>query len=83
MVSAIALRPAVAAELDRHGVVRGPEDSAAALRERLNDIYLIEVRRLRERQVGGEIPLREYASHVAALKERFPLLGLPLDRWEE
>jgi hypothetical protein len=42
-----------------------------------------EVRLLRERQVRGEIPLKEYAGHVAALKSRFPLLGLPLDLWDE
>jgi hypothetical protein len=83
MVTAIVLRPAVAAELDRHGIARGPADSAATLRERLNEAYLVEVRLLRERQVRGEIPLREYAAHVAALRDRFPLLGLPLARWEE
>jgi len=41
------------------------------------------VRRLRERQVKGEIPRREYARHVAELKARFPLLGLPLELWDE
>jgi hypothetical protein len=70
-------------DLARHGVAFGPEDTPALLRERLNDVYLAEVRRLRERQQGGEIPMREYASHVAALRDRFRLLGLPLELWEE
>ncbi len=83
MVSAISLRPSVREELARHGVETGPEDTPATLRERLNDVYVEEVRRLRERQVRGEIPLREYARHVADLKARFPLLSLPLDLWDE
>ena len=70
-------------ELGRHGIESGPADTPATLRERLNDVYLVEVRRLRARQVRGEIPLREYAGHVAALKERFPLLGVPAAAWEE
>jgi hypothetical protein len=53
------------------------------VRERLNDLYLDEVRRLKERQRAGEIPLRAYAAHVDALKHRFDLLGLPLALWLE
>ncbi len=78
-----ALRSSVREELGRHGVAGGPLDTPATLRERLNDVYVAEVRRLRERQVRGEIPLKEYATHVAALKARFPLLGLPLELWDE
>jgi hypothetical protein len=82
-VRAISLRPSVREELARHGVAMGPEDTPATLRERLNDVYVDQVRRLRERQVKGEIPRREYARHVAELKARFPLLGLPLALWDE
>jgi hypothetical protein len=71
----------VAKALVGHGIEPTAEDTAASLRERLNDLYLVEVRRLRERQQAGEIPKADYAAHVAALKDRFPLLGLPLDRW--
>ena len=77
------LRPAVRAALLAHGIEPREDEDAAALRERLNDAYLGEVRRLKERQRAGEIPLRDYAAHVEALKQRFPLLGLPLDRWSE
>jgi hypothetical protein len=79
----LTLRPAVLEELRRHGIEIGPEDTPASLRERLNDVYLVEVRLLRDRQVRGEIPLREYAAHVAALKARFPLLGVPVALWDE
>lgn len=66
-----------------HGIEPAAEETASSLRERLNDLYLVEVRRLRDRQRAGEIPKADYAAHVAALKDRFPLLGLPLDRWTE
>jgi hypothetical protein len=77
----VSLRPEVLSGLARHGIVPDDTDSPAALRERLNDAYLEDVRRLKDRQVRGEIPLREYAGHVQALKEGYPLLGLPLDLW--
>lgn len=82
-MSAIPLRPAVREELGRHGITSGPGETPETLRARLNDVYVEEVRRLRERQVRGEIPLPEYARHVAALRARFPLLGLPLELWDE
>lgn len=77
------LRPAIAAGLARHGIEAAEGDTAEALRERLNDRYLEDVRHLKARQVQGEIPLREYAGHVQALKETYPLLGLPLSLWVE
>jgi hypothetical protein len=77
----VRLKPAVLAGLAAHGITPGENDTPGTLRERLNDAYLEDVRRLRERQRAGEIPLREYAAHVQALKESYPLLGLPLDLW--
>jgi len=79
----VTLRPAVRAQLERHGVSIGHADTPEVLRERLNELYLVEVRRLRDRQVRGEIPRPEYARHVEALRDRFPLLGLPLPLWSE
>jgi hypothetical protein len=78
----VILRPGVSAALREHGLDVGPDDTPATLRERLNQMYLVEVRALRARQRGGEIPLSEYAGHARALQERFPLLGLPLGMWE-
>jgi len=77
------LRPAVLLALREKGVEPAEDESPAGLKERLNDLYLVEVRRLRDRQRAGEIPLRDYAAHAEALKQSFALLGLPLDRWEE
>ncbi len=77
------LRPTVVNDLERHGIEAGDGDTPESLRDRLNDLYLEEVRGLKARQVAGEIPLKKYAAHVQALKERFPLLGLPLSLWTE
>ena len=77
------LRASVREALARHGVAIEARDTPVELRERLNDLYLDEVRRLKARQQAGEIPLREYAAHAQALKDRYPLLGLPLDMWTE
>jgi hypothetical protein len=79
----VTLRPAVAEALAGHGIARGPEDTPQQLRERLNERYLEDVRALKQRQQAGEIPLRDYAQHVQALKERYGLLGLPLPLWSD
>jgi hypothetical protein len=76
-----AFLPAVTEALRAHGLEPSRDDSAASLRERLNDLYVEEVRRLRDRQRSGEIAKADYAGHVAALRDRFPLLGLPTERW--
>jgi len=73
----------VRADLEAHGVRIGPEDSPGSLRERLNDTYVGEVKALKARRVAGEIAPRDYAGAVTALRDRYPLLGLPLSMWEE
>jgi hypothetical protein len=78
-----ALRPRVADALRAHGIEPAPDETPESLRERLNDVYLEEVRRLKARQIQGEIPLRDYARHVEALRDGFSLLGLPLAHWRE
>jgi hypothetical protein len=65
------------------GIVPAPDETPEQLRERLNDRYLQDVRALKLQQKAGEIPLREYAGRVQALKERYGLLGLPLALWRE
>jgi hypothetical protein len=79
----VRLRAQVARDLAARGIVAGDDDSVATLREKLNELYLEDVRRLRDRQKSGAIPLREYAGHVDALKRGYPLLGLPPELWLE
>ena len=77
------LRASVRAALAAHGLAVTDADTPALLKERLNDLYLEDVRRLKARQRADEIALRDYAAHAQALKESFPLLGLPLEMWTE
>ena len=77
------LRPAVVEALASLGIVAADDESPEQLRERLNERYLEEVRALKQRQQAGEIPLRDYARHVQALKERYAVLGLPVSLWLE
>lgn len=79
----MSLRASVLEALRAHGIQAAADGDPALLRERLNDVYLEEVRALRARQRAGEIPLREYAAHVDALKNRFPLLSLRLPEWSD
>jgi hypothetical protein len=73
----------VSRALRAHGIEPSDDDTPASLRERLNDLYLQEVRQLKARRQAGEIAKADYATHVEALRDRFPLLGLPVDRWME
>jgi hypothetical protein len=77
------LRATILRDLRGHGIEPAPGEEPSSLREKLNDLYLEDVRRLKARQQRGEIPLREYAGHVQALKERYPLLGVSLSLWTE
>jgi hypothetical protein len=79
----VSLRPRVRAGLEAHGLDVGAGDTPEALRERLNDVYVAEVKALKQRRVAGEIAPRDYADAVRALRDRYPLLGLPLSMWEE
>jgi len=79
----VRLRAEVREALARHGLAAEGGDTPATLRDRVNDLYLAEVCRLKARQRAGDIPLRDYAGHAQALKESFALLGLPLELWTE
>jgi hypothetical protein len=79
----VKLRPRVRADLEAHGLEVGGQATAQALRERLNDLYVGDVKALKARRLAGEIAPRDYAGAVRALRDRYPLLGLPLSMWEE
>jgi hypothetical protein len=76
-------RPGVLAELLRHGVSPGADTPQPRVRRYLNDVYRYRLRRLRDRLYEGDIPKREYASHVVALRVQYPLLSLPDRFWTE
>ena len=74
-------RPEVLEALGAHGVRPTPRTPPRRAHEFVNDLYRFELRRLRARQVRGEIPRREYSRHVVALRKRYPLVSLPLRHW--
>jgi hypothetical protein len=47
----------------------------------VRDLYKYEIKRLRGELLAGRFPKSEYAARVVALRERYPLLSLPLDFW--
>jgi hypothetical protein len=76
-------RPAVLEELLGHGIRPTDRTPPSRARGLLNDLYRFELRRLRSRLLAGQIVKRDYASHVIALRRRYPLLSLPDRLWVE
>ncbi|MDP2052473.1 MAG: hypothetical protein Q8N52_04240 [Acidobacteriota bacterium] len=74
-------RPEVAEELARHGLAPRPDTSPDRLREQINDLYRIEIRRLRDRCRAGEFSTRELPGHVIELRRRYLLLSIPIAQW--
>jgi len=76
-------RQTVVDELARHGLRPRPETTPARLRAAINDLYRIEIRRLRDRCRAGEFPPRDLSAHVRMLRKRYMLLSIPVERWTE
>ena len=74
-------RPQVLDALATHGVRPNPSTRPELVHEFVSDLYRFELRRLRARQVRGEIPRQEYSSHVIALRRRYLLVSVPLRHW--
>ncbi len=68
-------------ELARHGLAPKPGTSPERLREQINDLYRIEIRRLRDRCRAGEFGIKELPGHVIALRRRYLLLSIPIAQW--
>jgi hypothetical protein len=75
--------PRVLEELARHGLQPLPTTTAEFLRDAVRDLYRYEIRRLRAELLAGRIPKVDYANRVIELRRRYPLLSVPLERWEE
>jgi hypothetical protein len=74
-------RPQVLEALAGHGVRPTATTRPELVHEFVSDLYRFELRRLRARQVRGEIPRREYSNHVVALRRRYLLVSVPLRHW--
>ena len=76
-------KPEVLEELSRHGLRPGPATLPERLREQINDLYRIEIRKLRDRCRAGEFSTRELPAHVRELRKRYLLLSIPMAHWTE
>jgi hypothetical protein len=74
-------RAAVLDELARHGLAPRPETPVGRCRDHVRDLYLIEIRRLRDRCRAGDFPIRELPERVVELRRRYVVLSVPIDRW--
>ncbi len=79
----IRYRAEILDELARHGLRPGPQTPPARLRAQINDLYRIEIRKLRDRCRAGEFSTRELPARVIALRQRYLLLSIPVARWTE
>jgi hypothetical protein len=70
-------------ELARHGLVPKPHTPPGQLRDAVRDLYKYEIRRLRDEHQAGLIAKRDYARCVIDLRERYPLLSVPIELWTE
>ncbi len=71
----------VLAELEHHGVRPTPATRPEVVHEFVSDLYRFELRRLRERQLLGDIPKADYSSHVVELRKKYILVSVPLRLW--
>jgi hypothetical protein len=73
----------VLSQLMNHGIRPDENTPPEFVREFINDLYLYEIRALRQRLLAGLIPKSEYANTVLELRNRYPVLSLPLQFWTE
>lgn len=68
-------------ELARHGLAPKPDTPPELLREQINDLYRIEIRKLRDRCRAGEFSIRDLPGRVVELRRRYMLLSIPVAQW--
>lgn len=79
----IRYKPEVLEELAQHGLRPGPQTTPEKLREQINDLYRIEIRKLRDRCRAGEFSTSALPGHVRELRKRYVLLSVPTARWTD
>ena len=67
--------------LAQHGLRPRADTPLALLREQINDLYRVEIRKLRDRCRHGEFPVNELAGRVVELRRRYLLLSIPTAQW--
>ena len=74
-------RSAVIEALSAHGVKPNLTTPPELVHEFVSDLYRFELRKLRYRQVHGEIPKHEYSQYVIELRKQYLLISVPLQHW--
>ena len=75
------LKPDIIEALAAHGLRPNADTPVARLREQINDLYRVEIRKLRDRCRAGEFPTTELAPRVVELRKRYLLLSIPIEQW--
>ncbi len=78
---AMKYRQEILSEFTRHGILPDDETSVELIRDYINELYLYEIRKLRSRLLAGEFPKKAYAGRVLALRQRYPILSIPVQFW--
>jgi hypothetical protein len=76
-------RPEVIEQLWLHGVHPRSTTPPRLVHDFLTDLYRYELRRLRARLVGGEIPKQGYYERVVQLRQKYPLVSFKPETWVE
>ena len=76
-------RKTVLDELARHGIIPVEETPPDLVHEYINGLYLVEIRSLRSKLKAGEIQKKDYAGRVTELRDRYPVLAVPVRLWIE
>lgn len=76
-------RDIVLDELARHGVRPTDRTPPDLVREFINDLYVLEIRALRNQVRAGSIRKQDLASRVRALRKQYLLLSVPINEWTE
>jgi hypothetical protein len=76
-------RQTVLDELSRHGIMPDANTPPELAHQFVNDLYLFEIRSLRNKLLTGSVPKADYANMVAELRARYPVLSLPVRFWTE
>jgi len=76
-------RERVLDELARHGIIPRSDTPPEVVHEFVNDLYRIEIRALKQRMLAGEVLKADYSKRVEELRNRYPILSLPVRLWIE
>jgi hypothetical protein len=71
----------ILAELARHGMRPKVTSHPEFVRTAVRDLYLYEIRTLRDRCRAGEFATRDLAAKVVELRKKYPILSIPIYKW--